>query len=101
MNKFIEPTIKECFEDLPKDFDFLDESTHYNKFEKNNHNVEGITKQTPSGKQFIPKCCLGCTFYDNEWSEVSMASWQYCNLNIKFPTKKGSCKKRKTWNEPN
>jgi len=63
---------------------------------KNKHGVEGeevwdIYCSPPL--LFIPNICCKCTNFDTEWSEVSMGETHYCEKNIWFPSKKGTCKK--------
>lgn len=43
---------------------------------------------------FVPKVCLDCPFYDaGEYGEYgSKLSFPYCERNVWFPTRKGTCK---------
>ena len=43
----------------------------------------------------IPKCCIGCVYLDSDsLSEYHPPSY-FCLLNIMFPVRKQTCKKRK------
>jgi len=43
----------------------------------------------------IPDCCKNCKNFEDDWLEVSEISVHYCILNLKFPTRKLTCKKQK------
>ena len=60
-------------------------------YETNKYGVKGIQRY----KVFIPECCLCCEHYDWEptqdgWGET----FYYCKIGIKFPEKKGTCKRQ-------
>lgn len=73
---------------------------------KNKHGVEGKYKglgrfvkldknfnKTPDQYDFIPKCCLECGNLDVELGDYgSQLTPYYCEKNIFFPTKKGTCR---------
>jgi len=41
----------------------------------------------------IPDCCKNCRRFDYDWDEYHGKTWYYCNIHIKLPTKKKTCKK--------
>lgn len=49
--------------------------------------------------EFVPLCCLDCRNYDpGEYGDYgSLLSGPYCEKNVFFPTKKGTCKKQEPW----
>ena len=82
-------------------------------YARNKHDIEGIWSHSGSmyGSQvsdpmrpghtywqsciplFVPKCCLSCPFYDDgERDDMGyLVSAPYCERNIWFPVKKGTC----------
>ena len=62
------------------------------EYDVNEYGVKGIQRY----KVFIPECCLNCGNYDWEptqdgWGET----FYYCNAGLKFPVKKGKCRRQK------
>jgi len=47
----------------------------------------------------FPDCCKNCQNLGDDWSEYTMVSVYYCELNIWLPTKKKTCKKQKSYNK--
>lgn len=44
----------------------------------------------------VPECCVSCDHFEVDYGEfMTQLSPPYCCLNIWFPRKKGTCKKRK------
>ena len=61
-------------------------------YDINEYGVEGRQVY----KVFIPKCCLECRFYDSETTQDGFGeTFYYCNKGIKFPVKKGICKRQR------
>ena len=45
----------------------------------------------------IPKICRSCRHFDSDYDEyMGISSW-FCNKNVWWPTKKGTCKKWEGW----
>ena len=42
----------------------------------------------------IPLCCKNCLHFGNDWDEWSGRTYYYCERNVWFPTRKGTCKKQ-------
>lgn len=47
----------------------------------------------------IPDCCKKCQRLGTDFDEFRDISSYYCLINIKFPTKKQTCKKIKYYNK--
>lgn len=47
----------------------------------------------------LPSCCRNCKNLDYEFNEFSGTSWWLCTYNVCFPTKKGTCKKQKPYEQ--
>ncbi len=78
----------------------------------NKHGVVGILENSghfghssPNGSFimnlpiFVPQACLDCQHYDRgEFGDYgSKLSPPYCAINCFFPTKKGTCARKKPW----
>lgn len=42
----------------------------------------------------IPECCEDCANFDFEWDERKGRSYYSCMLNVLWPTRKQSCKRK-------
>lgn len=71
---------------------------------KNEYGVEG--RKTSSGRFvdkdgkhtwiFIPECCFNCYELDVETGDYGeQITPYYCKRNIRFPTRKGTCKRQR------
>lgn len=66
----------------------------------NNHGVTGELIKAGdlfAGKVFVPDCCLSCARLDiGEFGDFgNRLSPPECKVMLRFPTKKGSCKRQK------
>jgi hypothetical protein len=67
----------------------------------NNHGVTGEWVEAGdlfAGKVFVPDCCFLCAHLDTgEFGDFgNRLSPPECKVMLKFPTKKGTCKRRRT-----
>lgn len=60
-------------------------------FDINKHGIKGVDW----GNIFIPEICLYCDNYEYETWNDGFSSAYYCLNRLIFPTKKGTCKRRK------
>ena len=63
-------------------------------------NKHGIKGKLYFNGIFIPKCCDDCKHCKEEYpdnDDSTAPPFVYCNINIFFPTKKGTCKKQLKW----
>jgi hypothetical protein len=61
------------------------------QFSRNEHGVEGVV----SRGTFIPRVCYeGCPLFDEDSDLDGYHVWHFCTRNLKFPTRKGTCKLR-------
>ena len=61
------------------------------------HNEYGVEGFFGSKGVFIPKCCWNCQHFEDEFVEWYQETWYWCNKNVFFPVRKGTCKKREQW----
>jgi hypothetical protein len=65
------------------------------KYKLTEINENGVEGKIVHPNVFIPLCCINCQHKDwDSWND-GWSSAHYCTLNLRFPTKKGTCKKQK------